>query len=128
MIDVLGQPLAGCALALTGKVLNLPREQTIELVQRAGGFVHDAVMGSTTVLVAKDPKAAWKTPKLKTAVQRGIPVIGEVAFREVLEGRLTLSDAMDIARRGAAFRCCPKIDAQLDAMSAAQSDELSVGF
>ena len=76
-------PLTGLSVVITGGLAAFSRDDAKRAVVGAGGKVTGSVSRSTSFVVAGvDPGS-----KLQKAASLGVPVIGEEAFLEVLDGR-----------------------------------------
>jgi DNA ligase (NAD+) len=75
-------PLAGKTVVLTGTLPTLTREQASEMVLAAGGKVSGSVSKKTDYVLAGDEAGS----KLDKARLLGVPVLDEVAFRQLLGG------------------------------------------
>lgn len=85
--------LAGQTIVLTGKVLGVGRGDMFRTIIQAGGSAADKIDASTTLLVVAGASGASQTTKFKAAVKRGLPIISDGSFRDVLEGRITVRAA-----------------------------------
>jgi NAD-dependent DNA ligase len=75
---------AGKTFVFTGALTLFTRDQAEGLVQARGGTASGSVSKNTTYLVAGDKVGS----KLAKAQQLGVPVLTEVQFQEMLEGRV----------------------------------------
>ncbi len=75
-------PLAGAVVVLTGTLPTLGRAEAATMVKRAGGTVAPSVSKKTTLVVAGEAAGS----KLAKAVELGIRVVDEAAFRALLAG------------------------------------------
>ncbi len=76
------KPLAGKTFVITGTLPGMERDQAREMIELAGGKVSASVSKKTTFLVA----GAEAGSKLDKAREHGVPVIDEVALRELCHG------------------------------------------
>jgi DNA ligase (NAD+) len=78
-------PLAGVTVVITGTLPNLTRDEAAEAVRAAGGKVSSSVSKKTSYVVAGENAGS----KYDKAVELGVPVLDEDAFRALLSGDLT---------------------------------------
>ena len=77
-----GRLLAGVTVVITGTLPNLTRDEAAEAVRAAGGKVSSSVSKKTTFVVAGE-NAGSKHDK---AVELGVTILDEPAFKRLLEG------------------------------------------
>jgi len=70
------RPLAGQIFVLTGKLLDLSREEATEIIENLGGVVSNSVSSKTTYVVVGDSPGS----KLELARKLGIPTLEEKEF------------------------------------------------
>jgi DNA ligase (NAD+) len=75
--------LEGKIFVLTGTLVSMTRRQAKEMIAAAGGKVSGSVSRNTDYVVAGESAGS----KLVRARELGIPIIDEVAFKEMLEHR-----------------------------------------
>ena len=73
--------LDGVTVVVTGTLDGFSREQAAEAVQARGGRVSGSVSKKTSYVVAGDNPGS----KYDKALQLGVPVLDEAAFRALLE-------------------------------------------
>ena len=76
------QPLSGQTFVITGTLPTLGREDAKALIESAGGKVAGSVSKKTTYVVA----GAEAGSKLAKALELGITVLDELAFKELING------------------------------------------
>ena len=85
------QTLAGMSVVVTGTLEEFSREEAEQAIAARGGKSPGSVSKKTTaVVVGNDPGAA----KVTRAIEMGVPVLDEKAFRTLLEtGELPIADS-----------------------------------
>ncbi|MCK4758424.1 MAG: NAD-dependent DNA ligase LigA, partial [Candidatus Aminicenantes bacterium] len=73
-------PLAGQTFVLTGKLSELTREETAEIIENLGGVVTSSVSSKTTYIVVGESPGT----KLEKAQRLGIPTLGEKEFSKLV--------------------------------------------
>jgi DNA ligase (NAD+) len=73
--------LAGVTVVITGTLPGITRDEAGEAVRQAGGKVTSSVSKKTDFVVAGDNAGS----KYDKAVELGIPILDETAFRQLLE-------------------------------------------
>jgi DNA ligase (NAD+) len=86
-----GGPLAGKTFVLTGTLSGLTRAAAAELIERRGGRVTESVSRKTDYVVVGEAPGS----KAGKARRRGVPILDERAFRELVEARLDAPDRAD---------------------------------
>jgi DNA ligase (NAD+) len=76
--------LAGVTVVITGTLASLTRDEAAEAVRAAGGKASSSVSKKTTFLVAGGSDGP--STKYDKAVELGIPILDEPAFKLLLEG------------------------------------------
>ena len=77
------RPLAGQIFVLTGKLLDLSREEATEIIEDLGGAVSSSVSSKTTYVVVGDSPGL----KLERARKLGIPTLEEKEFLKFIRKR-----------------------------------------
>jgi DNA ligase (NAD+) len=77
------RPLAGQIFVLTGKLLDISREEATETIEDLGGTVSSSVSSKTTYVVVGDSPGS----KLERARKRGIPTLEEKEFLKLVRKR-----------------------------------------
>jgi DNA ligase (NAD+) len=75
------RPFTGQIFILTGKLLDLSREEAIEIIEDLGGTVSSSVSSKTTYVVVGDSPGS----KLERARKLGIPTLGEKEFLKLVK-------------------------------------------
>ena len=75
------RPLAGQIFVLTGKLLDLSREEATEIIENLGGTVSNSVSTTTTYVVVGDSPGS----KLERAQKLGIPTLSEKEFLKLVK-------------------------------------------
>jgi len=75
------RPFAGQIFILTGKLLDLSREEATEIIEDLGGTVSSSVSSKTTYVVVGDSPGS----KLERARKLGIPTLGEKEFLKLVK-------------------------------------------
>ena len=88
--DAAELPLAGATFVLTGSLERGPRPQVKQELEALGAKVSGSVSGSTTALVAGEGGGS----KRDRAVERGVPVIGDVELARLLDEGATVEDVL----------------------------------
>jgi len=74
-------PLAGHIIVLTGKLLDLSREEATEIIENLGGTVSSSVSSKTAYVVVGDSPGS----KLERAQKLGIPTLSEKEFLKLVK-------------------------------------------
>ena len=77
------RPLAGQIFVLTGKLLDMSREEATEIIEDLGGTVSNSVSSKTTYVVVGDSPGS----KLERARKLGIPTLEEKEFLKFIRKR-----------------------------------------
>jgi DNA ligase (NAD+) len=75
------RPFTGQIFILTGKLLDLSREEATEIIEDLGGTVSSSVSSKTTYVVVGDSPGS----KLERARKLGIPTLGEKEFLKLVK-------------------------------------------
>ena len=79
-------PLAGLTIAVTGKLQHFSRAEAKSAVRDQGGRYAENVSGQTDYLVAGERSGS----KVERAIRRGVKVLRESEFRDLLKGDLEI--------------------------------------
>ncbi|MHB8190314.1 MAG: NAD-dependent DNA ligase LigA [Ferrimicrobium sp.] len=88
-VEVASETLLGLSFVVTGTLPTLSREEITKMIVAHGGRVSTSVSGATRYLVAGERAGS----KLETALSRGIKVIDESEFLQLVEGGIVLAEA-----------------------------------